>query len=144
MSRQTTLTPEIIAALETLITGGLPQKHAVAQLGLSHSTFRKQVDRGNTDLEEGRESIFADLAAAVARGRAARTDRWVKMLQLPNARGDLNANALMFLLERLEPKDFGPSSKLEVDATVSQRPARAEMDEMLNKMAAALKIPGSG
>ena len=38
----------------------------------------------------------------------------------------------------------GDITKIEVDATVSQRPARAEMDEMLDKMAAALKIPGSG
>lgn len=144
MSRQTTLTSEIIAAIEELITGGLPLKHAVAQLGLSHSTFRKQVDRGNTDLEEGRASIFADLAAAVARGRAARTDRWVKMLQIPNAKGDLNPNALMFLLERLEPKDFGPSSRLEVDATVSQRPAREEMDAALEQIRQRLKTLGPG
>ena len=144
MSRHTTLDLETIAAIEKLITGGLPLKHAVAHLGLSHSTFRKQVDRGNTDLEEGRESLFADLAAAVARGRAARTDRWVSMLQLPNAKGELNANAIMFLLERLEPKDFGSSSKLEVEATVSQRPPRAEIDAELDKIRARLKGIGPG
>mgnify|MGYP000514677783 FL=1 len=50
-----------------------------------------------------------------------------------------NKPALMFLLERTEPKDFGPSSKVEVDATVTQRPPRQEMDETLAKIAAALK-----
>lgn len=139
MSRPINITPEQIDEIEALLSEGLPQKHAVAQIGLSYNTFRKQLERGNADVDEGTQSIFADLARAVARGRAARVKRWVDMLHLPNRHGELDGASIRFLLERLEPKDFGPSSKLELDATVTQRPPREEMDELLAKVAAALK-----
>ena len=139
MSRQTVLTPELIAAIEKALADGMPMKHAVGALGLSHNTFRKQLERGNADLEEGAESIFADLARAVARGRAAKVSKWVGWLQEPDMNGLQNKPALMFLLERTEPKEFGPSSKVEIDATVTQRPPRQEMDDTLAKIAAALK-----
>lgn len=139
MSRTPNITPEQIDAIEESLSAGLPQRHAVAELGLSYNTFRKQLERGNKDIEDGVESIFADLAKAVARGRAARVTKWVEMLHLPNRHGELDGASIRFLLERLEPKDFGPSSKIELDATVTQRPPREEMDELLAKVAAALK-----
>jgi len=139
MSRAPNITPEQIDAIEAMIVKGLPQKHAVAQLGLSYNTFRKQLDRGQKDLEDGEQTIFADLARAVARGRAAKVKRWVEMLHMPNRHGELDGASIRFLLERTEPKDFGPSSKVEVDAVVTQRPPREEMDELLAKVAAALK-----
>lgn len=139
MSRSPNITPKQIDAIEAMIMEGLPQKHAVAQLGLSYNTFRKQLERGNKDLEDGEPSIFADLARAVARGRAAKVQKWVGWLQEPDMNGLQNKPALMFLLERTEPKDFGPSSKIEVDATVTQRPPREEMEAELAKIRERLK-----
>ena len=139
MSRSPNITPEQIDAIEAMIVQGLPPKHAVAQLGLSYNTFRKQLERGNKDLEDGEPSIFADLARAVARGRAAKVQKWVGWLQEPDMNGLQNKPALMFLLERTEPKDFGPSSKIEVDATVTQRPPREEMEAELAKIRERLK-----
>ena len=53
MSRSPNITPEQIDAIEAMIVQGVPPKHAVAQLGLSYNTFRKQLERGNKDMEEG-------------------------------------------------------------------------------------------
>lgn len=139
MSRSPNITPEQIDAIEEMIAQGLPQKHAVAQLGLSYNTFRKQLERGQKDMEDGEPSIFADLARAVARGRAAKVQKWVGWLQEPDMNGLPNKPALMFLLERTEPKEFGPSSKLEVEATVTQRPPREEMEAELTKIRERLK-----
>lgn len=139
MSRSPNITPEQIDAIEAMIMEGLPQKHAVAQLGLSYNTFRKQLERGVKDLEDGEPTIFADLARAVARGRSAKVKRWVEMLHLPNRHGELDGASIRFLLERTEPKDFGPSSKLELDATVTQRPPREEMEAELAKIRERLK-----
>lgn len=145
MSRTPNLTPEQVGAIEVMISQGLPQKHAVAQLGLSYNTFRKQLERGARDIDDGVESIFADLARAVAKGRATKVAKWVEMLHLPNRHGELDGASIRFLLERTEPKDFGPSSKVEVDANVTQRPPREEMDALLAKVAASLSaVRGTG
>jgi hypothetical protein len=129
------ITPEAIKAIEAMIEAGLPMKHAVAKLGLSYNTFRKQLDRGAADIERGEETIFAELSRAVERGRAAKVGKWVGWLQAPNANGEIEGANIRFLLERTEPKDFG--AKQTIDAKIEHTSAKEELEAIFARIRGA-------
>lgn len=105
IGRPSKCTPEVIERICTEVARGMPKKYAGALLGIHYTTLHEWEERGSRD-----EEPFATFARALA---IARSQHIAMRLQaIESGEGDWKRQA--WLLERLEPTTFGPTSRTQV------------------------------
>ncbi len=102
LGRPTKCTPKVIAVACAHIASGLPKVHAYALAGIAESTARDWERRG-----EAGEAPYADFLRARARATAEHVQMRLANMAKPGA--DWRREA--WLLERLEPKTFAPTTR---------------------------------
>lgn len=101
------LTREMIKTIEDLFEQHSFLDHIAIEMGVHAQRFREWVRRGE---REG-EGIYADFAAAVARGRRRAEERELRRLDAavwPSGKPDWNA--AKWKLEKMNPAAYGPRS----------------------------------
>jgi len=144
MSAKTTLTPELITAVAHGIRGGKFLSTVAAELGVSESTLRKQLSRGNSELDEGKESIFVDLAIAVALAEGELKERWVAYLEQDTATGDKDRPSIRWLMEKRFPKEFGSRATVDINANVKTETPSEALQKVLKMLAPDPTSPEDG
>lgn len=98
-------TPEIIARVCAEVARGMPKKYAGALVGVHYTTLHEWEERGAKG-----EEPFATFARALADARAQHIA--MRLEAIERGEGDWKRQA--WLLERLEPTLFGPTSRTQV------------------------------
>lgn len=103
--RPTKCTPEVIDKCVAEVARGMPKKYAAALAGIDYATLNNWEQRGS----EGEEP-FSTFARALADARAQHIA--MRLEAIERGEGDWKRQA--WLLERLEPTLFGPTSRTQV------------------------------
>lgn len=124
--RPTALTREVHEMLVRLLRRGAYITHAAPAVGVGPRTVMKWLAIGRRDIEEGRDSIHADLASDV---EAARNEAAVHMTEVVyEAAKNRDVKAAQWYLERVHPNEFGPP-KDGVDRSSSHMTVLSEQEE---------------
>ena len=105
IGRPTKCTPEVTERICAEVARGMPKKYAAALAGVDYSQVNDWEKRG----AEGEEP-FATFARALGDARA--THIAMRLQAIDSGEGDWKRQA--WLLERLEPTIFGPTSRTQI------------------------------
>jgi hypothetical protein len=148
------VTPRIQQALVKQIERGVPIRHACANAGIDDATFHRWIQKADPCEDDGvveeMRARYRDFRDAIAHARAKKIDRLLARLEqaskIPSAAtGQLDWRATAWLLERTEPNDFGPRSKVEseVDANVKvTETSKARVTQMIESLVSNLQAAG--
>jgi len=140
--RRPLLTPTVIRHIERAIEKCIPLKHAAGAIGIGYTSLMRWQAQGEKDAEEGVDSLHRELWESMSRTRAERAERLLSTLIeateiKSNVTGQLDSKPATWLLEKLEPWDFGQLAKVEFDATVRTEDPRERLARLLGPIAAA-------
>lgn len=111
------LDDDLIESWCEAIATGLTPRLVCYRIGINYGQSCTWLQRGNSDLEEGVDSVEARFARRHAGAREARSGRWLQVLEdvAQGAEKDSDRRgAATWLLEHCEPEEFGAKSKVEV------------------------------
>ena len=136
--RPTKLTPDVQEAIVDGINAGLTYRMSCARAGVTHATFYRWLEKGET----AKSGAFREFCDTVSRAKADSALRLVSQITL-QAPTDWRAAA--FLLERRFPDDYGKRSEItgkdggpvKVEAKTQHifQPTQEVWDEILRKRA---------
>lgn len=136
VGRKTKLTPTVQKTIIEAVRVGATFEAACGRAGVPMSTFMEWRQRGAGESKRKKTKLYADFAEAVDRAEA---DAEIHLVATINKASSKNWQAAAWLLKNRHPDRYSDRSRIDMDANVTQRPPREEMDELLAKVAAALK-----
>jgi len=101
MARPTELTADLITEIAAWVRAGMPNEWAMKLAGKAESTYYKWYGRGETDLQEGEKTVYAEFVEAIEKAAAE------FMLAKVQEIGHEGAPGAKWLLERRFPEVFG-------------------------------------
>lgn len=142
IGRSTKLTSEVQKIIVETLRVGATFTAAAGRAGVAESTIHKwrQAGKGNSPSSRIRHSKrLEEFALAVDRALA---DAETRLVGTVNKASSQQWQAAAWLLERRWAGQYGRRDHLEMDATVTQRPPREEMDAELDKIRERLTAKG--
>lgn len=134
--RRSKLTPEVQKIILETLRIGATFEAAAGRAGVSVSAINEWRRRGHGGDRRKSSKAMAAFAIAVDRALA---EAETSLVGIVRKAANTQWQAGAWLLERRWAGQYSVRAKLDVDATVTQRPPRQEMDELLAKIAAALR-----
>lgn len=129
---KTKLTPTLLEKIIEYVRKGAFAITACQAVGIDKSTFCDWNNRGQKDIENGVDSVFAEFSKRVKEARAEAEIRNVEVIQ--NAARDGTWQAAAWYLERTCGDRYLPKHKLEHSGSVNFNP-KVLSDEELEKIA---------
>jgi transposase len=108
----TKLNEDISDRIIMLIRYGNHVSVAAEAVGIHRSTVYSWVERGEADIDAGRDTLHAQFAASFTKAQAEAQVLVVAMVRAAAARGD--ARAAMWMLERRWPESWGRKAVMEI------------------------------
>lgn len=139
VGRKTKLTPEVSKIILETLRVGATFEAAAGRAGVDVSTIHHwrrsgKAEDGKGKLQKTHELV--EFALAVDRALA---DAETRLVGIISKAATTQWQAGAWLLERRWAGQYGSKQKIDMDANVTQRPPREEMDELLARVASALK-----
>lgn len=106
IGRPTKLTPDKIATIVEAVTAGAFRDQAAAVIGIGRTTLYDYLARGQTDLDNGVTSIYAELQDALTRAEA---QAELTAIQIIRQHAPMDWRAAAWYLERKYPAKWGRS-----------------------------------
>ena len=117
MSRPTKLTPKLQAEICGYIENGNTFTRAFCLAGIGEKTFYQWKAQGETDIENGKDTIHSQFAQAIKKAEE-KFKAW-NIQQIMNAGKQSNHwQACAWLLERKYPDEFGRKERVEHSGTI--------------------------
>lgn len=146
IGRPTKLTPEALDSILNTVAHGSTFHAAAEAAGINRTTLVAWRERGEADLDNHKDTVFARLADGLPRARARGEASLVDTIR---AHATMDWRAAAWLLERRSPEDWAKRDSLDVNVTERAKPRdvaptdtnRTRILEVLNS---AMRPPAGG
>jgi hypothetical protein len=139
VGRKSKLTPEVTKIILETLRVGATFEAAAGRAGVDVSTIHHWRRSGKAEDGEGKLEKTPELVEFALAVDRAIAEAETRLVGLVNRAAPKQWQAAAWILERRWAGQYGSKQKIDMDANVTQRPPREEMDELLAKVAAALK-----
>lgn len=113
--RKPELTQKVIDDFAKIFRGGATIKDACAHLGIGESTYFSWMKRGDKESGKEEKSLYVEFMESNNRARAYMRIRAAAQLQ---TLGKKDPKALMFLLERSDPDNWGKRTTIKIEGNI--------------------------
>jgi transposase len=103
----TALTEAVHTALVETARKGLPKSTAAKMVGIGRKSLYRWLDRGQDDLEAGRDTAYSRFAAEYGRAEARWEEEMLELVARAAEENSQNWAAAMTALERRNPREYG-------------------------------------
>ena len=110
MARPSKLTPGVHEIIVQALASGCYRETAATHAGIAVSTFYNWLERGEADIEHGKQTPYMELVEAINKAEA---EAELDALEMIRKAAPKNWNAAAWMLERKNPAKWGRRTALE-------------------------------